>query len=211
MEQDHQPKKQNSKAVSILIFVSVCILSNFAFIMYQNGAFHFWKSLPHPPSPAIHIVNANPDGVWVKSADGNIYVATVGSIVTAPVPCVSGDTCPRWMLVKDTNDFHPVFSEYTVRETSCEKFDGQFPRNPSGIVIECVKTLLPAMPEGGGFDSYFALMSDGTIKHWVKYNGVFFTPIANTIVINAVIASLICPTIALLMVTTLSKFRAKAG
>lgn len=206
------PKKQISRTASILIFVSVCILSNFAFIAYQLGAIQFWKSLPSPPSPAIHIINANPDGVWVESADGNIYVATISSIVTTPVPCISGDTCPRWILVKDASEIHPMFSEYTAREDSCEKFDGLFSRNPSGTVIECVKTTLPAMPEGGGSDRYFALMSNGTIKYWVKYGGVFFTPIINTFVFSAAIASCVCPTIVLLIALFLyPKFRAKAG
>src|SRR5262249_5239545 len=140
--------------VSILVLVSVCILSNIAAVMYQRGAFHFWKSLSSPPSPAIQIINANPDGVWVKAADGNIYVAIIRSITTAPVPCVSGEPCPRWILVNDVTEINPVFAEYTKLEASCEKFDGQFLRNPSGSVIACAKTLLPAMPEGGGSDTY---------------------------------------------------------
>src|SRR6266498_2519286 len=107
MEQDQRPKKQIPHVVSILVFVSVCILSNIAAVMYQSGAFHSWKSLSSPPSPAIQIINANPDSVWVKSADGNIYVATVGNTFTDPVSCVAGETCPRWILVKDANELHP--------------------------------------------------------------------------------------------------------
>jgi hypothetical protein len=202
MNQNKETKRRIPNwLVSFLILLSVCVVSNFLSVLFQRGAFNFWRPLPSLSSPVTQIVNADPFGVWVKTNDNHIFAAGV--------TCTDDEECYKWAVVKDIAEIHPLQAINTKREVNCEDFDGLFPRNPSGKVIECVQTYQPGMPEGGGFSTYYALMSDGTVKYWRVFEGAFFTPI-----LCLVIPTFICPPIGLLIVRGLfagySKVKEKA-
>jgi hypothetical protein len=203
MNHGDKPTKRISEGfASILILISICIVSNFLSVLVQRGAFKFWRSLPSLASPATQIVNADPFSVWVQTADNQIFAART--------TCSKLDVCYQWLLVQDANEIFPVQVASTVRKADCEDFDGQFPRNPSGKVIECIKTYQPGVPEGGGFTTYYALISDGTLKYWQLSEGSFLTPF-----FCLAIPSLVCPPIGLLIMRGLyarySKIQRKAG
>ncbi len=189
MREDHQHKKRISEIlVSTLILISICIAANLLSILSQRGAFKFWRSLSVPPSPAIEIINADPFNVWVKTTDGRMYTATTN--------CSQRNKCDTWVLAEDASEIVPLQTENTVQGPNCEDFDGRFPANPSGKVMECVQTYQPSFPEGGGLSTYFALMSDGTLKYWQLSEGSFLTPF-----LYLGISNIVCPLIGLLIIT----------
>ena len=191
MNQNQETKRRiPNRLVSFLILLSICIVSNLISVLFQRGAFNFWKSLPKLSSPVTQIVNADPFSVWVKTADDQI--------LTALITCTNDNDCRKWVSVKDVSEIYPVQVDNTRREVNCEGFDGQFPRNPSGKVIECIRTYQPGMPEGGGFSTYYALMSDGAVKYWQLQEGAFFTPI-----LCLAIPSIFCPPIGLFIISGL--------
>jgi len=203
MQQSQETKRRVANwLVSFLVLLNICIVSNFLSVLFQRGAFKFWKSLPSLSSPVIQIVNADPFRVWVNTNEGLVF--------SAHMTCVNDNDCHKWVLVKDIGEIYPVQAENTIRKTNCEGFDEQFPRNPSGKVIECIQTYQPGMPEGGGFSTYYALMSDGTIKYWQLFEGSFFTP-----VLCLLIPSIVCPPIGLLIISSIytcySKVKENAG
>ena len=201
MEHDHPPQKKIiPHSLSILILITTCILANTVAILYEFGALHIWKSLPRLSSPAIQIFEADPDNVWIKAADGNIY--------TASLYCSSDTPCHEWSVVNDVSAIQPFDVIKPKRASNCELIDKKAPRNPSDTVIECVRTFHPSFGEGGSFTSYFALLSDGRVKYWQHFDGFFpFTQIC-----FGIIATIFCPSVALWIATVLySKVRAKAG
>jgi hypothetical protein len=203
MNHNREAKRRvNTWLASFLILVSICIVSNVLSIMLQRGAFKFWKSLPSLSSPVAQIINADPFRVWVKTTDNQFF--------TAHMTCANDNECDKWFLVKDAEEIYPVQVTNTIRKTNCEDFNRQFPRNPLGKVMECIETYQPPMPEGGGFRTYYALMSDGTVKYWQLFGGSFLTPF-----LCLGIPSIVCPPIGLLIIRGLyahySKVKEKAG
>jgi hypothetical protein len=203
MQQNQETKSRiNNWLASLLILVSICIVSNVLSVLLQRGAFKFWTPLPDLSSPVTQIVDADPFRVWVKTVDNKMY--------TAHMTCSNDKDCHTWALVKDVDEIHAIQAPNTVRETNCEGFDRQFPKNPSGKVLECIETYQPAMPEGGGFRTYYALMSDGTVEYWQLFEGSFLMPF-----LCVGIPSIVCPPIGLLLLRSLpssySRIKGKAG
>ena len=170
MQQSQQPKKRLPDwLASFLLIVSVCMVFNILFIFLQLGAFNFWKSLPRLPSPITQIVDADPFRVWIKTADNRIF--------TAHITCESDRDCRKWVLIKESEEINAIQAGQTRRKSTCRDFDRQFLKNPWGKVVECIETEQPPMPEGGRLNTYYVLMSNGSVKYRQFFGGHFLTPI----------------------------------
>ena len=203
MQQNQETRSRiNNWLVSSLILVSICIVSNVLSVLLQRGAFKFWRPLPSLSSPVTQIIDADPFRVWVRTADNQMY--------TAHMTCSNDKDCHKWALVIDADAINSVQAPYTIRKANCEGFSRQFPKNPPGKIIECIETYQPGMPEGGGFRTYYALRSDGTVEYWQLFEGSFFMPY-----LYLGIPSIVCPPIGLLLMRALyssySRIKGKAG
>ena len=134
-------------------------------IALQLGAFTFWRSLSSPPSGATQIVNAEGYNIWVETRDGSIY--------TFSSECADNKHCKQWILANDGTEISSNQSSIN-REKDCHGFWG-YPliNNPLfGKVIECVNARVfhPELK----IDTFFALMSDGTVKYSIHAGLDFF-------------------------------------
>ncbi len=200
MEKNHKSTRpMPSWPVSLMILLGICLLSNLLSALLQLGAFQFWRSLPGLPSPAAQILDIDPDNVWIQTVDGRIFTATIF--------CSGDDPCRQWIPVADVSEIRPLQFMDPIRRPGCENIAGLFPRDPIGKVMECVETVRPPMPEGGGFRTYFALMSDGTVKYWQGSNGHFLS-----LILCTGFATLVCPLIGFPIVVYLySKIKPGTG
>jgi len=175
-------------AALIICVALTCVISNFLTLMFQFGGFTTWKSLSKPASGATHILDADGDNVWVEAGDGNLYTLTLY--------CADNEKCKQWKIVDSATEISPFQCRPIIRESNCSSIKSSFsPNNPlTGEVNECVVAdgCFPE-PEYGS-QTWFALMSDGSVKYWQHGNGMlgfygFF--ICSTIVLPIVTAIIV--------------------
>ncbi len=143
--------------VQILVAITTCVGANLLTIGFEFGAFVFWGSLKSPPSGAIKIIDADRNNIWVEANNGQLF--------TANVNCFENKECRKWNGVSSISDIKPFHEVPARRGANCESIRrGPFPNDPWGKVVECILAPYPG-PELGT-ETYYALMSDGTIKDW---------------------------------------------
>jgi hypothetical protein len=181
--------KQTSYWTVLITSVTItCIAANLVTLISQSGGFTTWKLLPKPPSGAVRIVDADGSNVWIEANDGNIYTLTLY--------CSEGGNCRQWQKVDDSAKIDPFQCRPVKRGSNCATLGGSFsPNKPfTGEVTECIVAdgCFPD-PEYGS-ETYFALLSDGTVKYWQHGNGLlgffgFF--IISTLILPTIVAILI--------------------
>lgn len=70
-----ESQSKDNVPFGIVLFVEMlltCILANAISFPLQSCMFTSWKSLPALPSKAIHIVEVDPDHVWVETSSREI-------------------------------------------------------------------------------------------------------------------------------------------
>jgi hypothetical protein len=144
----------------------VCIVANLLALVYQFGWFITWKRLPNLPSEAIHIVDADGDNVWVEGADGHFYTLTLN--------CGSNTNCKQWQKLDVLANMNPLHCQPVDRGATCKDLEGYFsPNNPLGAdVNECIVADGCFPDPEYGYETYFALLSDGSIRYWQHGNGL---------------------------------------
>jgi hypothetical protein len=165
--------------------VLTVIVANFLFTMSEIGGFETWRNLQSPPSPSTHIINADGNVVWVETKDKEIFELTVN--------CYR-ENCFQWIK---TDEDIPSYIEgagiIIYRGTDCKSLNSEiFPLSPYGEMIECVK--VANFGAGYGSVTYFALMTDGTLKYWANGNTAFVSqlmPICTTYILPLIVAVLI--------------------
>lgn len=185
MSQDSKPKKRIPYWLVLVIGIaSTCILMNILSISLQQGVFNSWKSLNSPPSKPVQILNADVSRVMVKAGDGRVF--------TAALSCSGNEICHQWVAVEDESKI-PIMPLPIRRGNNCETLDdGILPFNPKGVLIECAHALIPG-PEMWE-ETYFALMSDGSVWYWQNGGSIFVTQalfIISTFILPIFVALLI--------------------
>jgi hypothetical protein len=141
----------------VLACISSYSLTRFLF----SNTFTFWKSLYSPPTSAAMIIEADRNDIWVKAESGELFTITLR--------CNNNELCKKWIKVEIIEKTNIENFTSLQRSDNCEELDEEeLPRNPEGIVTECVLAIYPG-PEYD-FKTYYALMSDGSIKYW-RYEG----------------------------------------
>ncbi len=171
---------------ALIIWVAVtCVSANTLTLVFQFGGFTPWRSLPKPPSGAVHIIDADGLSVWVETGDGNLYTLTLY--------CGASENCFQWIRIDKAEEIHPFQCRPIERGPDCASIGGSlWPNDPvPGKVGECIvaDACIPD-PEFGSL-TYFAMMSDGSVKYWQHGAGllgfqVFF--IASTIALPILVA-----------------------
>jgi hypothetical protein len=152
---------------ALIIWVALtCVISNFLTLMFQFGGFTTWKSLSKPTSGATHIRDADGDNVWVEAGDGNLYTLTLY--------CVDNENCKQWKIVDGSTEINPLQCRPIKRASECTSLKSSFfPNNPlTGEVNECVVANGCFPDPEYGSETWFALMSDGSVKYWQHGNGL---------------------------------------
>jgi hypothetical protein len=157
-------KKRTPYWAAMLIgIITTIVVSYLLTINFINGAFTFWKSLDSPPSGASHIIDADPDNIWIEANDGHIF--------TLSLYCYRNESCYRWVMVDNASDIPPTQYVPLERGVNCTGIrDGFFPRNPMGKITECVSATFYGMESG--YITYFVLMADGKVKYWQHGNSL---------------------------------------
>ncbi|MFT3890798.1 MAG: hypothetical protein QM730_04120 [Anaerolineales bacterium] len=185
------PSKDNVP-FGVVLFVGMlltCILANAISFPMQSGMFTSWKSLPALPSKAIHIVEVDPDHVWVETSNGDIY--------TAALMCKETENCNQWIEIVSPTEIMPLQYQPIKRGETCSSLDGNFsPSIPSKFEIkECILATAYGVPDPEwGYKTYFALMADGTVKYWRHGNGIlgfFGSFIFSTVILPVLVAVVI--------------------
>jgi hypothetical protein len=156
----------NRKVINFLSWLLIptgIILVCISTIWFSNYKYSLWESLVSPQIRAAKITDADRLNVWVETKDKQLFKANIG--------CYKNNVCREWVEVKDVAGIK--IDDFTVvkRGNNCEILDedkGEYPGNPKGTVIECVLVIDLAGPEYP-FKTYYALMSDGTVKYWRNF------------------------------------------
>ncbi len=161
----------------ILACMSSWWLTTFLF----SDTFTFWKSLGAPSDRAVKIVEADRLNVWVEANNGQLFTADTG--------CYKNEICKKWVEVKRIYNFQIEDLTSIKRSENCEELDTEeLPRNPNGIVTDCVLVIYPG-PEYE-IKTYYALMSDGSVRYW-RYESsnwkLFFFIISNIVLSTIII------------------------
>lgn len=154
--------------VALIVWAALtCVISNLVTFMFQFVGFNTWISLSKPVSGATHIRDADGGNVWVDADDGNLY--------TLNIYCLDNENCKQWIVTNSSTEIDPFQCRPIKRASECTSLkDLFFPNNPlTGEIKECVvaNTCFPS-PENGA-ETWFALMSDGSVKYWQNGTGVF--------------------------------------
>lgn len=182
-----QPETKHKKrfpvwAASILGLILSCMAGFMIAMALQLGAFTFWRSLSSPPSGAVRIVDVEGYNIWVEAGDGNIYEFSSR--------CSDSENCNQWISLNDVTDILPT--QYSIdREKDCHGFWG-YPllNNPFlGKVTECVNASV-FHPEVK-IDTFFALMSDGTVRYTAHEGLDFFLYLPISTIISLVLIAII--------------------
>ncbi len=161
--------------------ILACISSYWLARFLSSSTFTFWKSLGAPPGGAIKIVGADRFNVWAETDNGQIFTSNIG--------CYKNKICKEWVEIKPMYTFHVEDHTSAKRGDNCEELDAQeLSGNPNGIVIDCLLAIYPG-PEYE-IKTYYAIMSDGSIKYWrheSSYWDFFFFIISNIVLSTIVI------------------------
>lgn len=128
-----------------------------------------WASLSGPPHGAVHILNASLSEVLVLTSDGKTFHYSLS--------CYGGNICNQW--VEGSGDFNLSRPNSLKSELSCVEFESAVfplnpvPFNPLSNMIECVYDHSLSDLSPYEYETYFALMSDGSVYHW-EYQGFIF-------------------------------------
>jgi|GEM_PF-6554114 len=138
--------------------VLTSLVINLFIDMFLTGAGNAWGSLAKPPSPAIHILQADSYHIWIETQDLQKF--------TISLNCYETENCNKWVKAENIPETVEGSGFSSSRGTNCESLDQwSLPSSPSGRVVECVRVSY-AGPEFGSVN-YFALLADGTLRHWV--------------------------------------------
>jgi hypothetical protein len=150
----------------ILWTMATCVIANVLALVFQFGGFTTWKSLSKPPSGASHIVDADGLNIWLEANDGNLYTLTLY--------CRGDQDCEQWIMIDDPTEINSLQCYPIKRSDDCKSLDGYFSPNnpPSSKVNECVVANSCSMDPEYGSETWFALISDGSVKYWEHGNGL---------------------------------------
>jgi hypothetical protein len=177
------------RTISLLgwIFVPIgivfaCISSYWLARFLFSSTFTFWKSLGAPSTGTAVIINADRNDIWVEANSGQLFTTTLR--------CSEKELCKKWVEVKSVSETNIERFTSLKQGNSCEELDAEeLPRNPDGIMTDCVLAIYPG-PEYE-FKTYYAVMSDGSIKYWRHegsgYGSFFFFIISNIVLSSIVI------------------------
>jgi hypothetical protein len=178
-------QSEDSLPYGIVLFLYViftCIVANVITFARQSDFFESWNSLPNLPSGAAHIVDADADNIWVADGNGNLYTLTLR--------CAKNDNCPEWQRVEDATAIQPFECHPIKRAADCTSLVGSYsPSALSGEVNECIVVEGCSFEPSYGYETYFALMSDGTVKYWEHGSGTLV--LASNFVLSSVVLPLI--------------------
>jgi hypothetical protein len=142
--------------IPIGVFFS-CISSYWITLFLFSSKLTFWKSLDTPSSGVAIIVEADRNDVWIKTNSGELF--------TLALRCPNDEICKQWLMVESVDETHIEKFTTLKRGKDCEKLDtDELPKNPNSDVAECVLAIFPG-PEYD-FKTYYAIMTDGSIKYW---------------------------------------------
>jgi hypothetical protein len=187
-----ESQSKDNVPFGFVLFVGIlltCILANAISFPLQSGMFTSWKSLPALPSKAIHVVEVDADNVWVETSNGEIYAATL--------LCGKAEDCDQWIEIDSLTEITPLQYQPIKRGENCSSLDGSFsPSIPSRFEVkECILATAYGVPDPEwGYKTYFALMTDGTVKYWQHGNGIlgfFGSFIFSTVILPILVAVII--------------------
>jgi hypothetical protein len=180
-----KPQSEDRLPYGTVLFLSMiftCIVANVITFAQQSDFFDSWNPLPILPSGVAHIVDADADNIWVEDGNGNLYTLTL--------QCANNDNCPEWQRVQDATAIQPFVCHSTTRAAACTGLAGSYSPNPlSGEVKECILAEGCSFEPSYGYETYFALMSDGTVKYWEHGSGTLV--LASNFVLSSVVLPLI--------------------
>ena len=178
----------------------VCIIANLLALLYQFGWLTTWKILPNLPSAAIRIVEADGDNVWVEGADGHIYTLTLY--------CGSDRNCKQWQRLDVPTAMNPLQCHPVDRGATCTDLESSFsPNKPLGAEVnECIVADGCFPDPEYGYETYFAMLSDGSVRYWQHGNGIL------GFIGWFVISTCVVPALAVVVASFVDVFkRSKAG
>lgn len=162
MSQENESSKRTKSVYRIAIpsgIIILCVSLN-VFTGFYFTIFHFWKSLPRPPSTPTHIIDADPAGLWVETSSNQIYMYSID--------CPWGFDCQhnQWSPIDTVADIKPFNYGFIRRGNDCASLSDFEPQsNPRGKINECVWTSRPGMDIAFGFDVYYVLLANGSILY----------------------------------------------
>jgi hypothetical protein len=191
----------------LLGILITCIASNVLTILFQFGTFTPWKALPRSPSKAVHIIEADPDNIWIELEDKRIFALTMY--------CYQNKNCYHWQIVNNSAEINPINYHQVQKEKDCTSIS-DFPGNPwFGKVSECILAPAYGVPDPEwGYETYFVLMEDGTVRYWQNGNGIlsfYFFFILSTIVLPLAVAIIITITYLILFIVRKFKNRPRSA
>ncbi len=161
--------------------ILACISSYWLTRLLFSSTFTFWKALGTPSSGAVTVAYADRLNVWVKTNNGQMFTASIG--------CYKNEICKKWVEIESMYTFHIDELTTIKRGNNCEELDAEvLPRNPVGIVSECILAIYPG-PEYE-IKTYYVILSDGSVRYW-RYESsnwqLFFFFISNIVLLAIVI------------------------
>ena len=186
-----QSQPQDKLSYGMIVFLATiftCIAANAITLSAQLGLFTTWETLPGLPSGATHILDADGDNVWVEDGNGNLF--------TLALRCGEDSNCPEWQSVDDVAEVQPIQCHPTQRGANCTSLKGSSSPSPLfGEVSECIVADGCFPDPAYGYETYFALLSDGTVKYWQHGSGTL------GFVFNFVLSSVILPFIVAVIIS----------
>jgi len=186
-----QSQSRDRLPYGVVVFLATlftCLAANAITLSAQSGLFTTWETLPGLPSGATHIIDADGDNVWVEDGEGNLF--------TLALRCGEDSHCPEWQRVNDLAEIQPVQCHPTKRGANCTSLKGSSSPSPlSGEVSECIVANGCFPDPEYGYETYFALLSDGTVKYWQHGSGIL------GFVFNFVLSSVILPFIVAVIIS----------